>query len=95
MTRYKTTGEWSVPEGWKTIYVGVIFPLAFVTAVVLMTSFVLGRMDAYDASLKPVVVSKDCGAQDAKLSGPEVLSVNTTDPATSLKLSEKLSNPPR
>ena len=91
MTHYKTTGKWSATEAQPTIaqVVGLSF---LVSAAFLLVAVNLGYIKVGD---KPNSAQQDCGNKVAKLLGPEVLSVNTTDPATSLKLSEKLSNPPR
>ena len=91
MTRYKTTGKWSATEAQPTI-AQVVFLSFLVVVPFLIVAVNLGYMTVDD---KPPSTRQDCGIENAKLSGPGVLSVNTTDPATSLKLSEKLSNPPR
>ena len=90
MTHYKTTGKWSATEAQPTVPQVLGFAVLAVAA--LAGAVHLGYINAND---KPRSTQQNCGIKDSKFSGPEVLSVNTTDPATSLKLSEKLSNPPR
>ena len=91
MTHYKTTGKWSATEAQPTIAQVVGLSMLVVVA----SALVAGSLGYIAVDDKPRSTRQDCGIKDAKLSGPEVLSVNTTDPATSLKLSEKLSNPSR